>query len=103
MDSNLRARQHVYAHIVDKGGADVAFNTYDSGALTLASPGDGFTDENGFFIILAAGATEGLLYVMPWREDTYRLVPFFVGRNRLMLKSVLYNASQTATDFYYER
>jgi hypothetical protein len=97
------ARQEVNARIIDRGGFEVGFQTTDGGAIDVSAPGSSYIDNQGFYIKLAPGATEGLLYVKPWSGDTYKLLPFFLGINEMLVKGVAYSVSNTATSVYWAK
>lgn len=95
------ARQEVNATIMDRSGFPVGFQTSDGGAIDVSAPGSSHVDNQGFYIKLAPGATEGLLYVKPWNSETYKLLPFFLGVNEMLVKGVAYSLSNTATSIYW--
>jgi hypothetical protein len=98
---STRERQEVYAHIINKNGWEVSFQTGNAGLIDLVT--NGYVDEQGFYVMLAPTATEGLLYAKPWNSSEYKLIPFFLGRNPMLLKGVLPNAGTTATLAYWEK
>ena len=99
--NGTRQRQEVYAHIINKNGWEVSFQTGNGGLIDLVT--NGWTDGDGFYVTLAPGATEGLLYVQPWNSSEYKLLPFFLGRNPILVKSVMPNIGTTATLAYWEK
>jgi hypothetical protein len=101
MSETIKARQHVYAHILNRNGIEVGFQTCDGGLIDLVT--NGFSDPQGFYITLAPGATEGLLSVKPWQSDEYKLLPFFLGRNSVLVKAVRVDVGNTATLAYWEK
>lgn len=85
--------------IIDKNGSIVNFQGTQGGAIDVSSVD--FVDTDGFRIILAPGATEGVLYVKPFNSDSFTPFPFFKGKNDLLVKAVQKNASNTATLPYW--
>ena len=101
MGFNNSSRQEVYAKIIGREGVEIGFERYDGGLLDVSSTGPGKEDTHGFYITLAPGATEGLLMVKPWQSDSYKLMPFFKGENKLLITGVKYDAANTATTVYW--
>lgn len=101
MGFNNSSRQEVYAKIISRNGIEVGFQTCDGGLIDLVTKG--WKDDQGFYITLAPGATEGLLMVKPWQSDSYKLLPFFSGINRILIREVKVDASNTATLAYWEK
>jgi hypothetical protein len=95
------ARQEVYAKIVSRNGIEVGFERVDGGLLSIGVGSTAFEDTQGFYIVLASTATEGLLMVKPWQSDYYKLMPFFKGENKLLITGVKYDAANTATTVYW--
>ena len=100
--NGTRQRQEIYAHIINRNGSEANFQTGNGGALVMTVGGI-LEDEQGFYIMLAPGATQGLLYVKPWNSSEYKLLPFFLGRNPILLKGYKYDAGATATLAYWEK
>jgi hypothetical protein len=94
--------QQVEAYILGRNGVPVDFHSCDGGLVDLTN---GMTDDQGFYIVLAPGATEGLISVKPYQSDTFKSFPFFIGRNPMLIKAVNTAAlgSHVATLAYWEK
>jgi hypothetical protein len=101
MSFGSKARQEVYAKIISRNGIEVGFERVDGGLLSIGAGSTAWEDAQGFYIVLASSATEGLLMVKPWQSDVYKLMPFFKGENKLLITGVKYDASNTATAAYW--
>lgn len=101
--SGTYTRQQVDAKIISRNGIEVGFQTCDGGLLSIGVGSTAYEDPQGFYITLAPGATEGLLMVKPWQSDEYKLLPFFLGINRILIRGIKYDAGNTATNAYWEK
>jgi len=92
--------QQVEAYIIGRNGILVDFHSGNGGLIDLTN---GMKDPQGFCIVLAPGATEGVLSVKPYQNDSFILFPFFLGRNPMLVKEVDAAGSHVATLAYWEK
>lgn len=92
--------QAVEASIIGRNGIQVDFHSGDGGLIDLTN---GMTDDQGFYITLHSDATEGVLNVKPYQSETFKLFPFFIGRNPMLVKAVAPAGSHVATLAYWEK
>lgn len=96
--------QNTHTEIVSRANI-VETNTFGNmDLIDITTSGLVTNFDDGAFIVLSSAATEGLLSVKPWNSDDWKLLPFFKGyNNRLLVKAVRQNGSNTATLAYWAK
>ena len=92
------------AQQLDAGGNLASLQiSQDGGLVDLAA---GHEDQQGFYLTVAPGGTEGLLMVSlkgsdPANKPAKRLMPFFFGWNPILITQVWTDAGNTAATIYW--
>ena len=83
--------------IINRNDVVATLNIVDSDLINLAA---GHTDETGFFVKVASDGEEGILKVRTF-ADNERVLKFSFGWNPELLKEVIVDAGNTATNVYW--
>lgn len=91
------------SQIFDREGAVVGLQiSKDGGTVNLTN---GLRDNEGFYVILGTGATEGTLRVILFNNEENEAVtlPFFIGySNPVLIKEIIAgHADNTCTNVYW--